>query len=68
MLCRKPDPFSPSAHFSPSHIRRIFRSIVAEPLQACVKRLRLERAIQHIRYGLAARQQAFERPRGAESN
>ena len=56
------------AHFSPFHFHRIFRSIVGEPLHACVKRLRLERAIQHIRYGPAARQQAFERPRGAESN
>ncbi len=56
------------AHFSPFHFHRIFRSIVGEPLHACVKRFRLERAIQHILYGPAARQQAFEWPRDAESN
>jgi len=42
------------AHFSPFHFHRIFRSIVGEPLHACVKRLRLERAIQHILYGPTA--------------
>ena len=56
------------AHFSPFHFHRIFRSIAGEPLHACVKRLRLEGAIQHILYGPAARPQAFEWPRDAESN
>ena len=45
----------PPAHFSPFHFHRLFRSIVGEPLHACVKRLRLVRAIQHKLYGLAAR-------------
>ena len=43
------------AHFSPFHFHRIFRSIIGEPLHACVKRLRLVRAIQHKLYALAAR-------------
>jgi hypothetical protein len=47
------------------HARRctfaaIFRSIVGEPLHTCVKRLGLERAIQHILYGVRPDQQAFE--------
>lgn len=42
------------AHFSPFHFHRIFRSFVGEPLHACVIRLRLERATQHILYGPAA--------------
>jgi len=35
-----------SAHFSPFHFHRIFRSIVGETLQQFVKRLRLERALR----------------------
>jgi len=42
------------AHFSPFHFHRIFRAIAGEPLHACVKRLRLERAIRHILYGPTA--------------
>jgi AraC family transcriptional regulator len=39
------------AHFSPFHFQRIFRSIVGEPVHACVNRLRLESAVRHILYG-----------------
>ena len=42
------------AHFSPFHFHRIFRAIAGEPLHACVKRLRLENAVQHILYGPSA--------------
>ena len=39
------------AHFSPFHFHRIFGSIVGEPLHACVKRLRLQRAAYSVRSG-----------------
>ncbi len=42
------------AHFSPFHFHRIFRALVGEPLHACVKRLRLEKAIQQILYSPGA--------------
>ena len=39
------------AYFSPFHFHRIFRGMVGEPLREHVRRLRLERAAQRLRYG-----------------
>ncbi len=38
------------AHFSPFHFHRVFRSLVGEPLQQFVRRLRLERSLKLILY------------------
>jgi len=39
------------AHFSPFHFHRVFRSLTGEPLHACVRRLRLEKAVFQMRHG-----------------
>ena len=39
------------AHFSPYHFHRIFRGMVGETVIEHVRRLRLERAAFHLRYG-----------------
>lgn len=39
------------AHFSPFHFHRIFRGLTGESVQEHVRRLRLERAAQHLKTG-----------------
>lgn len=39
------------ARFSPYHFHRIFKSIAGEPLHACVRRLRLEKAVFRMQHG-----------------
>jgi AraC family transcriptional regulator len=39
------------AHFSPFHFHRVFRGMVGESLKEHIRRLRLERAAQHLKYG-----------------
>lgn len=39
------------AHFSPYHFHRIFRGMVGESVMEYVRRLRLERAAHHLKFG-----------------
>jgi len=39
------------AHFSPFHFHRIFKALVGEPLHACIRRLRLEKAVFQMAHG-----------------
>ena len=39
------------AHFSPFHFHRVFKSLVGEPLNVCLRRLRLEKAVFRMTHG-----------------
>jgi len=39
------------AHFSPFHFHRIFHTLAGEPVHACVRRLRLEKAVFQMLHG-----------------
>src|SRR4051812_34123410 len=39
------------AHFSPFHFHRVFKSVMGEPVNECVRRLRLERVVARLKHG-----------------